>query len=1167
MKAFATPHEPRRRWALRLGTSMGALACACLTVAACRVQSNVAAPHQTPPSAKPPPTSASDGASAALARHRKQLGSPLEEDLPLALLPVAGGENVLAVTDDVRTTAWATLIDRNGGFTKLRPFDGAHVVTAFASKEGRTTFITSNGDALCTTSFAPNADLAEASVCHELRPETVAFVGDKLGLLWLDLTESASAKTASKKGENAQSKPVSKSPKPGAQKPTSKKVSPNKPGGTSTAGVSGNKSSAASKKTSKKKKPPREAAKVPVPKAKVRVGVSWLGADGAPAVGRVASGLTFERPLAGMMLADAVPREGGLDVLFFESVSKPKKPSKTAYGSARLGFARLGSDGLLVPGSRGALAEGDLEYGYISGQNAPRLVASESATALVTFAGRAGTCRAERLFPTVGPSVFSKAGCLTDPVGTVLGDGAGALPLPFAEHLLSADPRRFPGQTKADAPLVVWTSEQGFFVGANGFGKVRRPSSAKAISAANRDAASEVANGVTALPTDAPTLAKHPFVAKRSHIVWSAFAPDGEGIANVDGQLFRLDKAGVVSPVALFGDEKGAMGASIASVTADLLAFAGLFKTPSPIATVPRAANAPGRQRAARIGDTWWFAFGSVIRLTPTPLRPDALVSKAHVDATALVGGRERGIFLEVASGVFTATWVTPGGALTKVPSVPSPIRPGFAAVSRSAGGAILAGVSAADPTRVVAFIVDDAGNMSAPRSTSLRALPGTFLLRMTALPNGGALLFDADRARVVWLDDSAQERGAAPLPSERNGARCVSGRGAETQVPSVEPGKFVRVADLAAPGTCLSGELQWTAAASLRWFGSTVRGLDSIAEVGVIDDVFSETPAALGTSPAPSAPAPSTASSVRAVASTVPPLIVAPSAPALSPASSASSAASAATAAPAATAAQPPIAACPADMVNIAGRYCIDRFESTLFDAKTSRELSPDYPSTPNLLEIVLGDFATDHAHWGDVHARAFPLPPIPVWQRGTKTEPVALPYFGGRPNGYVTGLVAEAACAAAGKRLCTLDEHQTACRGETETTFPYGPDYQDGACNVFREDHPAAILHHNASLGHLDPRLNRVRSKGRPLFETAGARPACRSVWGADAAYDLVGNLDEWVDEGSGAFAGGFYSRSTRAGCDAVITAHPKVYADYSTGVRCCKGAETQPTAPSAP
>jgi len=110
---------------------------------------------------------------------------------------------------------------------------------------------------------------------------------------------------------------------------------------------------------------------------------------------------------------------------------------------------------------------------------------------------------------------------------------------------------------------------------------------------------------------------------------------------------------------------------------------------------------------------------------------------------------------------------------------------------------------------------------------------------------------------------------------------------------------------------------------------------------------------------------------------------------------------------------------------------------------------------------------------------------------------------------------------------------------------------------CNVNRDVHPAAMLHDNASIGHLDPRLNRVRVGGSTLLRETGASLQCRSRWGDDGIYDMVGNLDEWVDEEGGAFAGGFYARSTRSGCDAVITAHPKSYLDYSTGVRCCKDA----------
>ena len=243
--------------------------------------------------------------------------------------------------------------------------------------------------------------------------------------------------------------------------------------------------------------------------------------------------------------------------------------------------------------------------------------------------------------------------------------------------------------------------------------------------------------------------------------------------------------------------------------------------------------------------------------------------------------------------------------------------------------------------------------------------------------------------------------------------------------------------------------------------------------------------------------------------------------------------------------------------MVSIAGRFCVDRFEAMLVDRRSGVPLSPDYPTTPNLLDFVLGEWSTGHERTGNIHARAFPLPWIAPTRFGDKPEPVATARLGVRPNGYVTGLVAEAACAAAGKRLCSLDEFVSACRGQDDTLFPYGDTYEDGVCNVFREEHPAALLHGNASVGHLDPRLNRVLSHGRPLLQLTGESPACRSRWGDDAVFDMVGNLDEWVDEGNGAFAGGFYARSTRSGCEALVTAHPKGYLDYSTGVWCCREA----------
>ena len=174
---------------------------------------------------------------------------------------------------------------------------------------------------------------------------------------------------------------------------------------------------------------------------------------------------------------------------------------------------------------------------------------------------------------------------------------------------------------------------------------------------------------------------------------------------------------------------------------------------------------------------------------------------------------------------------------------------------------------------------------------------------------------------------------------------------------------------------------------------------------------------------------------------------------------------------------------------------------------------------------------------------------------EQGSHFEPRAEAAVGRTPSGYLSGELADTACRNAGKRLCTIDEWVFACRGETNRKFPYGDRYEEGRCNVFREAHPAQILHGDMSTGHLDPRLNLVEGAAGPLLRKTGATSSCRSQWGADAAYDMVGNVDEWVSATQGAFLGGFYSRSTREGCAAKVSSHPRSYFDYSLGVRCCR------------
>jgi serine/threonine protein kinase len=242
----------------------------------------------------------------------------------------------------------------------------------------------------------------------------------------------------------------------------------------------------------------------------------------------------------------------------------------------------------------------------------------------------------------------------------------------------------------------------------------------------------------------------------------------------------------------------------------------------------------------------------------------------------------------------------------------------------------------------------------------------------------------------------------------------------------------------------------------------------------------------------------------------------------------------------------------CSEDMVRVADRFCIDRFEAAIVDDVQERLVSPYYPPTAPLIQ-------SHYAEWtrrlADGQAGStLPLPVVSDWQLGQEWAPRAVSRGGVTPQGYVSKFVAEAACANAGKRLCTADEWKTACRGETGSPFPYGPTYVAQACNVDRAEHPGEILHGDRSIDLTDPRMNTVNATDGPFLKGAGTTPRCRSIWGDDAVYDMVGNLDEWVAGGESAFYGGFYSRATTEGCESKNARHPPSYFNYSIGFRCC-------------
>ena len=189
------------------------------------------------------------------------------------------------------------------------------------------------------------------------------------------------------------------------------------------------------------------------------------------------------------------------------------------------------------------------------------------------------------------------------------------------------------------------------------------------------------------------------------------------------------------------------------------------------------------------------------------------------------------------------------------------------------------------------------------------------------------------------------------------------------------------------------------------------------------------------------------------------------------------------------------------------------------------------------------------------ELGSRALPTQTITLSKEARSSQLARVTIRRNKPSGYVSGVQADRACKNAEKRLCTNDEWVTACQGAAKRQFPYGDTYKQGACNIFRAKHPASVLHDNPSIGHLDPRLNLVREGADPLLRPTGGTPTCKSEWGGDAAWDMNGNLDEWVEDEKGRFNGGFFSRSKKDGCLSTVGAHPKNYFDYSTGVRCCR------------
>lgn len=146
------------------------------------------------------------------------------------------------------------------------------------------------------------------------------------------------------------------------------------------------------------------------------------------------------------------------------------------------------------------------------------------------------------------------------------------------------------------------------------------------------------------------------------------------------------------------------------------------------------------------------------------------------------------------------------------------------------------------------------------------------------------------------------------------------------------------------------------------------------------------------------------------------------------------------------------------------------------------------------------------------------------------------------------VTWTQANAACTAAGKRLCSEAEWEAACSGEMDRLYPYGNTYQPRACNGKDYDPDCTGAEDDV-----------MQATGKAHGCPKPATSLCVSPWDGEFVYDMSGNLREWTS-----FSPGTGLRRIRGGAfdniGAALTCEFDFWAEeesafyFNLGFRCC-------------